>query len=96
MRLRAAAIAVVGGRPAKTALGMAPQTRRIIARRLRRGRTEIDVTREHRRRRATRARAHPGAADGRPARRYRPAMATSASTIPADQAAATLRRPAAR
>ncbi len=43
VRLRATRLAVVGGRPAKTTLGMSAPTRRIIARRLRRGRTEIDV-----------------------------------------------------
>lgn len=44
VRLRATRLAVVGGRPAKTSLTMSAQTRRVIARRLRLGRTDIDVT----------------------------------------------------
>ncbi|MEY2440801.1 MAG: hypothetical protein QOJ46_227 [bacterium] len=44
VRLRATRLAVAGGRTAKTSLTMSTATRRVIARRLRRGRTEIDVT----------------------------------------------------
>jgi glucose/arabinose dehydrogenase len=44
VRLRASRLTVADGRPAKTSLTMSAQTRRVIARRLHLGRTEIDVT----------------------------------------------------
>jgi Glucose / Sorbosone dehydrogenase len=81
VRLRAARVQVVGGRPAKVSLTMTAATRRIIARRLRLGRTEIDVTA------AIGTHATPHACGSAPRVH---AMAALRFAIPADQAASTL------